>query len=52
MRLVVEVSDEKLQRFKECAANEGRTQADVIRAAVDEYIKKAEKREHAGAKQE
>jgi predicted DNA-binding protein len=44
MRLVVEVPDEQHQRFKEAVAIERRTQADVIREAIDSYVKKSEKR--------
>lgn len=43
MRLVVEVPDEQHQRFKEAVARERRTQADVIRASIDSYVKKMER---------
>lgn len=44
MRLVVEVPDQKLERFRSVVAAENKTQADVIRTAIDEYIKQAERR--------
>jgi metal-responsive CopG/Arc/MetJ family transcriptional regulator len=50
MRLVVEVPDEQLNRFKVAVAKEHRTQADVIRAAIDSYVKEIEKQ--SGAKKE
>ena len=43
MRLVVEVPDKKLERFRAAVEADNRTQADVIREAIDEYIKRAEK---------
>jgi len=45
MRLVVEVPDEQLIRFKDAVAKEHRTQADVIRAAIDAYVKSIEKQD-------
>ena len=43
MRLVVEVPDKTLERFKAVVTAEKRTQADVIRAAIERYIKNAER---------
>ena len=44
MRLVVEVADAQLLRFKAAVAAEKRTQADVIRTFLDEYIDASDKR--------
>lgn len=39
MRLVVEVPDKQLERFRAAVEAENRTQAEVIRAAIDQYIR-------------
>lgn len=43
MRLVVEVPDRTLERFKSAVESQNKTQADVIRAAINAYIKSVDK---------
>lgn len=43
MRLVVEVPDKTLARFKAAVESQNRTQADVIRTAIDAYIESVQK---------
>lgn len=51
MRLVVEVADERLVRFRAAVTAEGKTQAEVIREAIESYIRTVERRNKDADKQ-